>query len=243
MKPYAVFTIVHNEPVFLRLWCNYYCGFSPSVDVFVLDDASSDASVEDAKVRFPNVVFRTVPSGRRYDLARLRESVQAFQRELLKSYEVVVYTDVDEFLLTWTGDFLQFLEGFRLSGRSQARASGWHCVHEAGEEPLSLVDGESVLKNRRSMRRLTRYDKVLVSKAGLSWTNGFHSCVGAGPLKPDPNLVLFHAWMIDQDLFLKKERPYAGPNSQRLADAHRLGRKHLGPRDDIPDQWKPLLRW
>jgi len=244
MKPYAVFTVVQNESLFLRIWSNYYCKMSPDVDVFVLDDSSSDGSLEEMRSRFPAVNVQSIEPGRRYDLVRLRKSVQSFQQSLLEKYEVVVYTDVDEFLLTAGPEgFATFLEQFRASSRPQARASGWHCVHAAGEEPIRLVEGKSVLEGRKSMWRLPRYDKVLVSKVVSSWTNGFHGCVGAENLKPDPDLILLHAWMIDRDSFLVKERTYAGPSVQHFATVHGLGGRPPGMGVDMPDHWRPLLHW
>jgi hypothetical protein len=243
VKPYAVFTVVRNENLFLRLWCNYYCRLSPSVDVFVLDDSSYDGSVDNAKSRFPKIVVRPVPSGGDYDLVRLREAVQSFQRELLKKYEVVVYTDVDEFLLTADHEGLfTFLERFRASGQPTVRARGWHCVHKlGGEPPLSLVDGESVLKDRKTMWTVPKYDKVLISKVPSRWSNGFHWCAGS-PCEPDPNLALFHAWMIDRDAFMRKQRSYV-PEGRRFFESHSLGEALAGRRADIPGEWKDLIRW
>lgn len=241
VRPYAVFTIVHNESLFLRLWCNYYC-WLPDVDAYVLDDSSSDGSVEDAKRRFPKLTVHRVEPGGRYDLVRLRERVEDFQRKLLEEYEVVVYTDVDEFLLTANHEGLvAFLERFRRSGEAQARATGWHCVHRVGEEPpMALMEGESVLKDRSVMQTLPKYDKVLISKIPSRWTNGFHGCEGMDRLKPDPNLALFHAWMIDYGAFMRKPRSYMGSAVKRYFESylHAMAKRAI-----IPDEWKALVRW
>lgn len=244
MKPFAVFTVVQNESLFLRLWCNYYCRLSKSVDVFVLDDSSTDGSVDLAKSRYPDLSVSAIASGEKYDLGRLRRSVQAFQRELLKEYEVVIYTDVDEILLTMGPEGLfPYLRAF-LSGTSlMVRATGWHCVHAAGERSLSLTEGERILEDRKHVLRLTRYDKVLISKVPLTWTNGFHGCLEAQSLNPDPELVLFHAWMVDRDAFVQKDRTYARQGPARLAASYGLGRSPTGLRLSFPEIWKDLLFW
>lgn len=92
------------------------------------------------------------------------------------------------------------------------------------------------------MCKLPRYDKVLVSKVPSRWTNGFHRCFGAEALKPDPNLVLFHAWMIDYDSFLQKQRSYVG-DKHRLFMSHSVDRVSAGPTLGIPEEWKSLIHW
>lgn len=241
MKPYAIFTIVQNENIFLRLWANYYGNLSKTVDLFVLDDSTSDNSINDLKLLHQEVTIKPVNSGRRYDLERLRLEVQSFQKSLLQDYEVVIYTDVDEFLMTLEGGFFEYLENFRLSEATRIRASGWHCVHAEGEEPVCLKEQESVLKNRKDMLRLPPYDKVLISKIPIIWSDGFHNCKGDGSLEPDKNLVLFHAWMIDLDIYLSKKREYMSWSQKSLP--YGLGGSPLGVKHDIPEHWKPLLHW
>ncbi len=243
MKPFAVFTVVRNENVFLRVWCNYYCNLSSDVDVFVLDDSSTDGSVEDMRRRHPGVRVRPIPPGGRYDLGRLRKAVEAFQRHLLRSYEVVVYTDVDEFLLRLgADDLMSFLERFRSGPEITAQATGWHCVQQESDPPLELVEGQSVLKHHHSLWRVKAYDKTLVSKVPLSWTNGFHTLSDPAPPGCDPNLVLLHTWMVDRRLFVGKSRSYMKTGWSTLVGRY-SGFVRPGMRRDLPPAWKPLVYW
>jgi len=92
------------------------------------------------------------------------------------------------------------------------------------------------------MWRSSRYDKTLVSKVPSRWTNGFHQCLGAELMAPDPNLTLFHAWMVDREAFLQKPRAYMSVDRERFLEYQQqkgaFERKH-----DIPEEWKSLILW
>lgn len=246
MKPCAVFTIVRNEKDFLRLWTNYYCGVFGEENVFVLDNSTDDGSVEEMRARRPGVTVRSVPYEMEHNLTWLRGTVEAFQRELLQEYEVVIFAEADEFLLTRDGTgLLSVVEDFRADpARIALQAEGWNCVHQFKREPpLVLTEGESVLKDRNSMWRLPRYDKTLVSKVSLCWVNGFHRVTN---LVPDrhPELVLFHAWMIDVDKYSERRGRFAGQDVRsQFLKRNARGVPSTGDETPIPQAWKDLLVW
>lgn len=246
MKPCAVFTIVRNEKDFLRLWTNYYCGVFGEENTFVLDNSSNDGSVEDMKARRPGVTVVPVPYEMEHNLTWLRGTVEAFQRELLREYEVVVFAEADEFLLTRDGSGLrELVEGFRNdASRTAVQAEGWNCVHQFRREPpLVLTEGESVLERRDSMWRLPLYDKTLISKVPLSWTNGFHRVTNVIP-DGHPGLVLFHAWMIDLDKYAERRGRFAGPDVRgQFERRNAKGVPSTGEETPIPRAWKDLLVW
>ena len=51
-KKIAAFTLARNEPIFLRVWCNYYGRFFPHEDIFILNNSSDDGSIEEIKKLF-----------------------------------------------------------------------------------------------------------------------------------------------------------------------------------------------
>lgn len=200
--PAAAFTITWNEPFFLKVWCGYHCKQFGAENVWVLDDSSTDSSVQDAVSAHPGLNVVTVPPGLSFDCDRLRAAVQGLQIELLERYEVVVFSETDEYLIPDTGTLFDFCRTFQ--GQS-ARATGWGVVHQIRKEPALAIGCGDILSDRNSMWRLPKYDKTLVSRVPLRWSAGFHNTWDAegerNDIDSDLNLALFHAWMVDLDVF------------------------------------------
>jgi hypothetical protein len=91
----AVFTIVQNEPLMLPLWLGYYGRYFEADDRYVLDHDSTDGSTDLLEGA------HHVPIHRRgsFDHRWLRETVEAFQAFLLSSYDAVLLTELDEFVV------------------------------------------------------------------------------------------------------------------------------------------------
>src|SRR5262245_14260109 len=92
MKPLAIFTIARNEAVFLPLWASYYSQVGG--DLFVLDHESNDGSTE--RNEFTRWI---VHRDKTEDVNWMRSTVTQFQHDLFTQYSVVVFTEVDEFLI------------------------------------------------------------------------------------------------------------------------------------------------
>ncbi len=92
MKPLAVFTISRNESVFLPLWVSHYGKLGE--DLFVLDHESDDGSTD-----IPGITRRIVHRQTTDDVGWMLRTVTAFQHELLREYAVVIFSEVDEFLV------------------------------------------------------------------------------------------------------------------------------------------------
>jgi hypothetical protein len=88
-KRRAVVTMVHNEPVFLPIWLEYYSRFFRPEDIHVLDNDSTDGSTDGNG-------FVRIPAPRdRVDAVWTAGTIGALQHELLESYDVVLVCDVD----------------------------------------------------------------------------------------------------------------------------------------------------
>lgn len=246
-KPFAVFTITHDEAFFLRVWCNYYCPLFSPQNVFILDHDSHDESVATAVGRHPGVHVSKVEHARVNDHAWMRGVVESTQAKLLEDYEVVVYAETDEFLISTEDESLMaLLEGFRADPNAQTmRATGWHPIQQlrSGEPPLVPAEGETILERRNTMWRLPSYDKTLVTKTPLTYEPGFHKVAGDEGVSPDPRLVLLHGWMVDLTLFRQK-RLLSDLDARQAFLTRRVGRfSSVGDPTPIPARWKSALVW
>jgi hypothetical protein len=271
-RPFATFTIARNEPFYLPLWCGYHSRSFPLEDTNVLDNSTSDGSIERIKERWPTVNVVSRPSDRSFVHQWLKETVQQFQRELLERYEVVVFTEADEFLIpsaTW-GGLRKYLESFAASPKQYVRATAWSVVHQIDTEPaLRLHDGCDVLADRNAMWRMPFYDKTLITKVPLTYGRGFHRIYLDGAPQDDrperePDLDMLHAWQVDMMTYHQRvvDRLAAQPaekihGSADIEQVKTLFRTNTTPWDpgrdkqqpyvedrcSVPDHWRNLITW
>ncbi len=203
----AVFTVCQNEPLFLPVWLNYYTRHFAPEDVYVLDHDSTDGSVAKAWRRFnPSVV--QVHRGESFNHAWLRDTVQAFQRFLLQSYENVLFAEVDEIVVpdlrAYPAGLSQYVQMSHLF--SVVRCVGFDVVHQSKEPPLDW--DLPIMAQRSFMWSSALYSKPLLAKIPLAWGPGFHTLeVGSPP--SDPDLMLIHLHRVDYDACLARHRSAA----------------------------------
>ncbi len=186
----AAFTIVHNEPFLLSLWLAYYGNQFGFDALTVLDDESDDGSTD----HLPCKVRRVENGGVYFALDWLCQTVAVYQANLLKFADVVIYTDVDEFLCHPLG-LRRFAED--CAGQS-ARATGYNLVQTAGEAAYDA--GKPILAQRGSWQRDGIYDKTLVSRVPLKWEVGFHFLTPRGNADYAEDLTLVHLHQFDRAL-------------------------------------------
>jgi len=207
-KPFAAFTIVRNEPFFLPIWCSYYVRAFGEENIYVLDNSTSDASIERVRGRWPKINIKSVPSAQANAWAWTTDVVKSFQASALKAHDVVVYADADEFLIPKFTDLHSYCEIFRSSDRQYVRACGWGVIQNIDKEHQVDVTGP-VLQDRREAWRTPRYDKTLISKIPLPWAKGLHTIYDASghKMSDDPvdhDMSLVH--LRDVDLTLLHQR-------------------------------------
>jgi hypothetical protein len=55
MRKIAAFTMVKNEKWFLPIWLNYYTKFIDERDIYVLDHASTDGSIQMVREQYKKI--------------------------------------------------------------------------------------------------------------------------------------------------------------------------------------------
>ena len=253
-RPRAAFTIAHDEPVMLPLWLAYYGRHFDADDLFVLAHDTSDGSTDGLDGRCHVVpVHRSAA----FDHLWLRRTVEDFQAFLLRSYETVLFAEVDEFVVadprrySGLGAYIDALEG------PAARCSGFNVVQQTDEAPIRF--DEPLLAQRAWWHASTAYSKRLVARTPLRWSMGFHHEYNTPDAAPDPDLMLVHLHRIDFDWCLARHRRNtardwsAADLESGAADHHhivegaefehwfRSGEDLESPRERIPEHLRTVL--
>lgn len=188
----AAFTMVYNEPLFLRLWAAHYGREVGAENLFCLDHGSTDGSADGVvanTIRLPRGEFAEVPRAR---------CVSHYQASLLSYYDAVIFSDADEFLVADPARHAGLADLIARSRHPTLRAIGCDVVQVTGAEGR-LDPAQPILAQRGFARFSPRYCKPLVSRVPVVWRPGFHHC--PQPAELDPDLYLFHLKYADEALF------------------------------------------
>jgi hypothetical protein len=194
-KRIAVLTSVRNDTMFLDRWIAHYgAAFGvQSLFVFVdgLDQPRPKADVNVIQMPF---VQRSRTAG---DKSRARKA-SALAKILFESFDLVIATDVDEFLVVdpaTNQSLADYLSA--MPDRSCTSALGLDVAqHLTLEAPIT--DGP-FLDQRGFAKISDRYTKALILSKPLSWGSGQHR-VKSRNFTIDPNLYLFHFGSVDADV-------------------------------------------
>lgn len=179
----AIITMVYNEKRNLPLWYRYYGAQLGYENLYVIDHGSTDGSV-DAKICNQIRLPRTP-----YDENVRAEMVSDFHRGLLRYFDVVIYTDCDEFIVPRPSKFGNLMDFLRNRSEETTRCIGINVVqHSMTEPPLDL--GMSVLRQRPYGAAIHWEAKPLIASIPIRWHAGFHNCDQRSILNSDA--WLFH---------------------------------------------------
>ena len=197
MKKCAIFSIVKNEKYFLPKWIKYYSQFFEKNDIYILDHESTDGSTENIDVNVKKIKHNIA-----FDHGWLNTIVPEFQRELLKKYEVVIFTEIDEFIYSLDFDLNILIDCFIKTNDKVLTATGYDIKHNLNVES-DLKINDCIIENRNFWYRNKDYDKTLISKIPLYWGIGFHIC-GNHDKNYKYNLHLMHLHKFDFKLNLER---------------------------------------
>lgn len=187
--------MVYNDPIFLKIWVQYYGTILGFENLFCLDHGSSDGSTDEIGIYVHHV--------ERVDLDEyLRaKTVSEFHEKLLKKYDCVIYTDCDEFLVADPyiyKDLRHFIESKQFNS---VTAIGVNVLHMLDTElPIDL--DRSILSQRRYAQFRPDYCKTLISSVPIEWQPGFHVSNHLDII--DPDLFLFHLKYFDYTICTKQ---------------------------------------
>lgn len=187
----ACITMVYNEADFLPLWVSYYGQQAGVSNLFVIDDGSTDGSTD---ILGPNIIkIPKIP----FSDERRANFIGDLQKSLLNYYDVVIYTDADEFLIPDPSKYVSLNKYCELLEYENATAVGLNVYQIPAEEPGELDWSEKIFKQRRFVKFQSAMCKTLITRSPTRWGTGFHRSA-PGP-RIDKDLYLFHLKHVDQN--------------------------------------------
>lgn len=189
----AVLTVARDEAVMLPRWVEHYGRQFGVENLIVFDDNSTDGSTDD----LPCTVHR-IPGFRGGFEGRRLRLVSGVGKGLLETYDWVVFTDVDEFLIADPAVHADLPS--LLAAREETAVLAplaFNVVHHVGlEGPLDPA--APVLGQRRLASFAPVMCKPSIKRVGSPWSHASHGI--REPFSVDPELFMVHLKFADRDL-------------------------------------------
>lgn len=198
-KTKCVFTIVKNEKFFLPIWLEYYKKHFDCEDIFILAHDCDDGSTENLDVNVINIHNDVA-----FDHGWLLNTVKNFQCKLLEIYEVCVFVEVDEILISSEMDLGDLLSKFKTTQDLVLTCRGYELIHDVENEPSIKNSLTDIRKFRKYYYSEYAYDKTVISKIPLDWTYGFHE-VNNIHRNYKYDLILLHLHRVDLNSLIERQ--------------------------------------
>jgi len=236
-KPCAIFTIVKNEQVFLPIWIKHYKNFFDKDDIFILDHESNDGSTSNLDV---NII--KIHHNLGFDHAWLVNQVQSMQKQLLDTYETVLFAEADELIYTLHDTLYNTIIDFKNSQDLVQHCIGYEIMQNIEEENsiANVIKNCNIFEHRKYwFRSAAHYDKPLLTKIPLKYCAGFHHA--NVKLNQKYNLFMCHLHRFDFELMLERHRDRANwnlKNDGQLGFQHKISERKelLKYYNSIPDK-------
>lgn len=191
----AAITMVRNESLMLPRWIEHYAkqlgGYG---HLLVLDDNSDDGCTDDLPcptIKIPPFIHRP------FEPARLG-MISHFASGLLESYDAVLFTDADEFLLADPDRFDSLPDLVRAKKDTKVfGAMGLNVTQDVTSEP-ELDPALPILAQRKYAKFISLMCKPAIKKVHHQWTASSHG-LKKQPWSVDPDLYMFHAKFADRE--------------------------------------------
>lgn len=212
LKKVAAITMARNDEFFLTRWIEYYGKELGENNLYIYLDGFDQPIPKNAgksNVVHCERIVEHVVAGEKRRLGFLSDMAA----ELLKTYDIIIGVDADEFLVVdpACGKTLQaYLSEIDINPCVSGLGMdiGQHLNNEA-----TLNYSKSFLKQREYAFISSRYTKTSVISKPVRWGSGFHRVKGHN-FRIDPNLYLFHFGSVDMEMirmrFQDKDRMATG---------------------------------
>jgi hypothetical protein len=221
-KPWAVFTIVRDESFYLPKWYAYYSQFLADVDIHIIhhvpkEKATTAAAAAKRDTCCDFLVGKEcqiyVEDHEFFSSGWIRDIVKQYQARLLKQYEAVIFTDVDEIIsihpdsgFVGLGEFMtHFVQDKK---HTNWRVNAYSLIHlpDLGEPSIDLA--RPILAQRMYWFRDDYFDKPLISKIPLNYVLGHHTATNMAKER-NPHIYMIHLHQFDFDWYVRRHQRWA----------------------------------
>ena len=204
LKKVAAITMARDDTFFLARWIAYYGKQFGTENLYILLDGIDQEIPENAgNAHIKKLTHEDMSRamGDKYRINKLSEMAH----ELLKTYDIVIGCDSDEFLIVdprTKQNLHQYLSNKKIHTTLSGLGLdiGQHLYIEA------ILDKDAPFLEQREYALLsTRYTKPVVINKPITWGSGFHS-IKHHNFHIDKNLYLLHFGSIDIDMLEQKAK-------------------------------------
>lgn len=202
LKRIAAITMARNDDFFLTRWIKYYGGEIGDENLYIyLDGLDQKIPVNAGNVHIHKLPHTdmTRANGDKYRIGLLSK----LAHELLKTYDIVIGCDCDEFLIV-DPDVGMGLAKYLSSITINTTVSGLGLDVGQNMNTEQTLDVHKPILPQRSYALLsTRYTKPVVINKPVNWGSGFHS-IRHHNFHIDKNLYLLHFGAVDMKMLEQK---------------------------------------
>jgi hypothetical protein len=243
MKKICIVTRIRNDEFFLKKWIEYYGTQVGEENLFVyLDGMDQNISID---CRGANIIKCERIGGHVVDAEKKRlRFLSEMAADHLKSYDMVIGVDVDEFLVVDPKLNLSLREYLSMKDINICLSGLGVDVGQHLDEEKMIDASRPFLQQRHYAVLSSRYTKPCVITKPVIWGSGFHR-VKKHNFYIDPNLFLFHFGCFDMQMLLDRfkdaDRMKSGwerhiKKRTRTIDYVTRKEAHSG------DKWMPIAR-
>jgi hypothetical protein len=202
MKKICAVTMARNDEFFLSRWIKYYGRQFGEENLFVFLDGEDQTAPKNAEKTNIEICQRTEGKVVRQDKRRIQILTKAAEK-LLESYDIVIGTDSDEFLVL-DPDCRENLSEYLSKINIKISVSGLGIDVGQNLTQENKLDINLPFFEQRSFAVLSsRYTKTVVMAKKARWGSGFHRIKGHN-FHIDKNLYLFHFGSADYETLKQK---------------------------------------
>lgn len=209
LKKIAAITMARNDEFFLTRWIKYYGEMIGTENLYIYLDGTDQKIPNNAGTanitKLPHTdMTRSV--GDKYRIGLIND----LAKKLLKTYDIVIGCDCDEFLIVDPAvnkNLAEYLSELKI--KNTVSGLGLDIGQNMKiEQTLDIT--KPILEQREYALLSTRYTKPVVKNAPLDWGSGFHSISGHN-FHIDKNLYLLHFGAVDMQM-LEHKAASRGPD-------------------------------
>lgn len=202
LKKIAAITMARNDDFFLSRWIEYYGAHFGTENLYIYLDGLDQNIPENAGNAHITKLPHTDMSRSAGDKYRI-EKISTLANKLLKTYDIIIGCDADEFLIVDPKiniSLHEYLSQKKINTTLSGLGLdvGQHLIQET-----SLDTSKPFLEQRGFALLSTRYTKPVIINRPVTWGSGFHRIKGHN-FHIDKNLYLLHFGAIDMDMLIAK---------------------------------------